>query len=158
MMSERNVLWSVVERWIRNGPHTCWTISAIVSYVHLKIFRCLQRDSNPWPLRCLWRSICWVHMFPRKGRHKKFSQVLIWDNRWDCPTSVRIISSIHLSTTRHKTFLSRNIKCLNLFANADNGFGMLLLICTLSFNLVWTLAKNYGRLPVLFVIGLRSGA
>ena len=31
----------------RNDPHTYWTISAIVSPVHLKFFRCLQRDSNP---------------------------------------------------------------------------------------------------------------
>ena len=32
----------------RNDPHTCWTISVIVSYVHLKNFRCLQRDSLRW--------------------------------------------------------------------------------------------------------------
>ena len=38
-----------------------------------------------------------------------------------------------------------------MFGNADNGFGMLLLICTLSASLVWTLAKDHGRLPVLFV-------
>ena len=29
---------------LRNDPHTCWTISAIVSYVHLKNFRCLQQE------------------------------------------------------------------------------------------------------------------
>ena len=28
----------------------------------------------------------------------------IWDIRWDCPTRVRIIPSIHLSTTLHKHF------------------------------------------------------
>ena len=39
----------------RNDPQTCWTISAIVSYVHLKIFRCLHRDSNPWPQQCVIR-------------------------------------------------------------------------------------------------------
>ena len=34
--------------WRRN-PHTCCTISLIVSYVHLKNFRCVQRDLNQWP-------------------------------------------------------------------------------------------------------------
>ena len=36
----------------KNDLHTCWTISGIVSYVHLKNFRCLRRDSNPWLLQC----------------------------------------------------------------------------------------------------------
>ena len=40
-----------VMNW-RNDPHTCWAISAIVSYVHLKNFRCLQGYLNPWPLWC----------------------------------------------------------------------------------------------------------
>ena len=36
----------------RDDPHTTsWTISAIVSYVHLKNFGCLQQDSNPW-IKC----------------------------------------------------------------------------------------------------------
>ena len=30
----------------RNDPHNCWMISVIVSYVHLKIFGCLQLDST----------------------------------------------------------------------------------------------------------------
>jgi len=36
---------------LRGDPHTCWTISAIVPYMHLKNFRCLQWDSKAWPLQ-----------------------------------------------------------------------------------------------------------
>ena len=38
-------LLSIVHLSGRNDP--CWTISAIVSYVHLKIFRYLSGDLNP---------------------------------------------------------------------------------------------------------------
>ena len=31
-------------------------------------------------------------------------QVHVWENSWDCPTSIGIFSSIHLSTTLHKRF------------------------------------------------------
>ena len=41
----------------RNDPHTCWTTSVIVSYVHLKHFRCLHRDSNPWPQQCQFSAL-----------------------------------------------------------------------------------------------------
>ena len=35
----------------RNDPHTWWIISAIISKVHPRNFRCLRQDSNPWPVR-----------------------------------------------------------------------------------------------------------
>ena len=37
----------------RTDPPTCWIISASVLYVYLKNFRCLQWDSNQWPLQSL---------------------------------------------------------------------------------------------------------
>ena len=40
----------------------------------------------------------WVRV---RRRHHKFFRCA-YDNRWDCPVSVRIISSNHLSTTLHK--------------------------------------------------------
>lgn len=36
----------------KSDPHTCWTISAIASYVHLENSRLLRRNSHPWPLQC----------------------------------------------------------------------------------------------------------
>ena len=43
--------------------------------------------------------LCRSHGFEFHWRHLNNFQVHIWDNCWDCPASVRIISSIHLSTT-----------------------------------------------------------
>ena len=40
------------EMYWRNNPHTCWTITAIVLFEHLKNFKCLQRDSKLWTLCC----------------------------------------------------------------------------------------------------------
>ena len=42
IVNPEHILW-------RNDRHTCRTMSMILSYVHLKNFRYLQRDSNPWP-------------------------------------------------------------------------------------------------------------
>ena len=69
-----------------NNPHTFWILSAIVSFVRLKIFRCLQLNSNPWLLRSRCRSHMWEEPW------------------WDSPEIVRIIASIHLSTTLRKHF------------------------------------------------------
>ena len=66
--ASRSIRWAYVFPWKewcvfetemnwRNHAHTCWTISTIVSYVHLKNFRCLQQDSNPWPLRCRYSAL-----------------------------------------------------------------------------------------------------
>ena len=101
----------------RNDPQPYWTMSPIVSYVHLQNFRCLQLDLNPWPMWC-WCSalinwamkrhrckqiICWAHVFLWKGhmsptlwvqiplKTPEIFQVHIWDNRWDYPASVKII-------------------------------------------------------------------
>ena len=35
----------------RNDPHFWWVISAIISNVHPRNFRCLRQDSNPWPVQ-----------------------------------------------------------------------------------------------------------
>ena len=80
-----------------NDPHTFCIISAIVSFVRLKMFKCLQLYSHPWPLRCR----CRAHM---------------WQEPWDSPEIVRIIASIHLSTTLrkhffHSSFLSQEHMC-----------------------------------------------
>ena len=58
----------------RNDPHTCWIISAIASYVHLKTFRCLQRDSNPWPLRCPCSALT---SWPTKNTSQTFLSLII---------------------------------------------------------------------------------
>ena len=63
---------------LRNDPHTCWTITVIILYVHLKNFRCLQQELNLLPLQCQcsaptkpWshlgvsRSICWAQVLVR---------------------------------------------------------------------------------------------
>ena len=42
IVNTEHVIW-------RRDPHTCWR-HLIVSYVHLKNFRCVQRDSSQWPL------------------------------------------------------------------------------------------------------------
>ena len=44
----------------------------------------------------------------------RFSGLHIWDNRRDCPASVSIISSIHLSTTLHKRFFHLCVNSLLL--------------------------------------------
>ena len=59
----------------RNDPHTCWSIPAIFSYVHLCDAGAVLQP------RC---SQMWAGQF---------------DNRCDCPASVRIISSINLTLT-----------------------------------------------------------
>ena len=49
----------------------CWIISTIVSFVHLKNFRSLQWDSNPWHLRALLCH-CRGHGFESHWTHLKF--------------------------------------------------------------------------------------
>ena len=75
----------------RNDPHTCWTIPAIFSYVHLKNFQVSSTGFEPMtsamPAQCSNQLRCsqmWAGQF---------------DNRCDCPASVRIISSINLTLT-----------------------------------------------------------
>ena len=69
---------------------------------------CSHERNDEWKkclVKCVWEMNNEEMTFTLAGQ----SQVHIWDNRWHCPTSMRIISSIHLSTTFHKTFLSLNI-------------------------------------------------
>ena len=75
----------------RNDPHICWTIPAIFSYVHLKNFQVSSTWFEPMtsamPAQCSNQLRCsqmWAGQF---------------DNRCDCPASVRVISSINLTLT-----------------------------------------------------------
>ena len=69
---------------LRNDTHTCWTIWGIVRYEHLKNFRCLQQDLNPWPLRCRYRAILqselWSHWDLSKSIY--WTDVFAWKEWW----------------------------------------------------------------------------
>ena len=74
-------------------PHTCWTFSAIVSYVHLTILQVssIQQGSNPWPsqYQCSVMKKEVMGSNPIEYTWKFFR--CTWDNRSDCRASVRII-------------------------------------------------------------------
>ena len=106
----------------RKDPHTHWKISAIVAYqtslnhtsqTFLSFIIPFTGTYEANKLSCSHLSGFIAPLVRALHRHRRghgfesvedtrnFSGV---HNRWDCPVSVRIISSIHLSTTLHKHF------------------------------------------------------
>ena len=73
----------------RNDTHTCWAISAIVSYVHLKN----SFYGNTWAQQIDLLGVAVVMCSNLIEDTWKFCRCT-WDNCWDCPVGVRIISSI----------------------------------------------------------------
>ena len=116
-ISGRNVC-TVVERWILwkfNDPHTCWTISTIVSNVHWKNFTCLQQNSNTWPLRCLCSALTNQTMMPIRCEQVNLSgwcvptdvsNVHVWDNCRNSPSSVKIKIHKCILLIKHKVKMS----------------------------------------------------
>ena len=94
---------------LRNDSHTCWTISflKVISQPHCtNIFFTHSFHGNTWARQIDLLTSEWLHSSVGKSTAPALQrswlwnllkapvifQVHIWDNHWDCPASVTIIS------------------------------------------------------------------